>query len=217
MRRPLETTLGSAPAFSGRNELFWTHYPLEQILSLGKHTRYVAQSFCGVETTETAVNELGRSPERPQQGKAEGNGSKPMNFRDWRNASAVDSLQQSVRYCYCSHQWLCLHEARHNSPLLGFRFWAAWAPYPFSRSYHDDGFHFPERERARSRSLSIGCGHPSFDHCEGFLWHPARSSRSRYRQCPPDYDQSTFFLPTLRWQVSDPQLSRSRWPTNRIT
>ena len=98
MRRPLETTLGFAPAFSGRNELFWTHYSLEQILSLGKHTRYVAQSFYGAETTETAVNELGRSPERPQQGKAEGNGSKPMNFGDWRNASAVDSLQQSVRY-----------------------------------------------------------------------------------------------------------------------
>ena len=125
--------------------------------------------------------------------------------------SSVTPLSQLIK-------WLCLHGVRCDSPLLGFR------PFLASRTTHpslppttsiDNGFNFPETEKARSHSPSVGCGHPSSKPCQRFLWHSTRSSRVRRCQRNPGYDQSTFYA-TLSWWISEPQLLRIRWPTMRI-
>ena len=114
---------------------------------------------------------------------------------------------------------LCLHEALCDLPLIGLGpFLASCAAHLFlpPTTNIDNDFNFPGTERAGSRSLSVGCGHPSSKPCERFLRHSTRSSSFRCCQCHPGYDQS-MFLPTPSWPISEPQLPRIRWPTNRIT
>jgi hypothetical protein len=60
-----------------------------------------------------------------------------------------------------------------------------------------DGF-IPATQRTRCCSYNARYLHPNSKHRQGCMWHPARSNRLRFRDCPPHHDSGT--SPPLLWR-----------------
>ena len=103
--------------------------------------------------------------------------------------------------------WMTAHPYRGSGSSI---------PLPTS---FDDGFNVSAAKRARCRSFNVRCIYPSFEPCEGHLWHSTGSNRPRFCRRPTDHDSRTSPPATSRRRASHSPytLSRTPWPTIRIT